>query len=415
MIRKPNPDYLLYVLAGIATVIGLLAIWDAGYARAAVNGLVLPRELTMQAVFSIVAVSIGFAVGKVPAKTWKTIAMPGFVFSLILLFLVEVPFLGKEIGGARRWIDLKFVTIQPAEFAKLASILALAFLLSVRKPWLEPKVRSFGDRVDRVWIPKLMRGLYLLFPIGVAVLMIEMEPDLATAMVIAFTAFFMMILGGVTWKSIGTLTICGVALVGVLVTNQGYRMERITNHADRWSSQNLETIGYQTTQSEMAQAAGGLIGVGIGEGRAKHKLPAPTTDFIIATVGEEFGLIGSLIVIGILGFMVFRLMQLGLARSDQFGKLVICGVALWIGVQTTTNVMMANGYVPPIGIPLPFFSYGGSSLISLWAALGVCQSILSQPAASEKALVEVERSVGRARSKSQGVARIRSQGVAILR
>lgn len=412
MIRKPNPDPLLYVLAGIATLIGLFAIWDAGYARAAVNGLILPREFFMQVAFAVISVAGCFLISKAKPKVWEKIAMPGFVFCLILLLMVELPVIGKEIGGARRWIDLKIITLQPAEFAKLATILAFAFLLSVRKPWKEPVVKSFAQRLDRIWGPKFMRGLLLLGPLGVAVFLIEREPDMATAMVIVFTAFFMMVLGGVTWKSISTMALCGIALVGFLLMNQGYRMERITSHADRWSSQNLETIGYQTTQSEMAQAAGGLIGVGIGEGRAKHKLPAPTTDFILATIGEEFGLIGSLVVIGVLAALTFRLLQLGLARSDSFGRLVLCGCALWIGVQSATNVMMANGYAPPIGIPLPFFSYGGSSLLSLWAAIGVCQSIISQPAIADSAVIEDHRrsrndSRTRANSRRSGAARER--------
>lgn len=397
MNRKPGPDLTITILALALTVAGLLTIWDAGYARAAVNGLVLPREFQSQAMFLVLAVLAGIGAAKVPANFWKNAAIPGMIASIVLLVMVELPVVGKEIGGARRWIDLKLFTIQPAEFAKFGAILFLAFILTVRKPWKEPRVRNFGDRVDRVWMPTVGRGLVLTLPVLIAVFLIEKEPDLATAMVIVATMIAMMVLGGVRWKSVITFCALGVAVVGVMLYKESYRLERITNHADRWSAKNIETIGYQTTQSEMALAAGGAVGVGLGEGRAKYKLPAPTTDFILATVGEEFGLIGSLAIIGGLGVLTWRIMLLGLQRRDPFDRLMMCGVAVWMGVQATTNIMMANGTLPPIGIPLPFFSYGGSSLLSLWIAVGACQSVLNRSDASAVAEDEEEpkRRLGR--------------------
>lgn len=380
MNRRPGPDLLIYVLAAVATVIGLLAIWDSGYARAAVNDQVLPREFWMQGIYAVLAVLLGWGASKVPAQGWKKLAVPGLILSVALLVLVELPGIGKEIGGARRWIGVGPMTVQPAEFAKLGAILFLAWILSTRPVWKEPKVRNFAERLDRVWIPKLGRGLAILIPVGTVVFLIEREPDMATAMVIVFSMFALFVLGKVTWKSIVTLGVCGIAMIGGMLLKEGYRMERITNHAARWESQNIEATGYQTTQSEMALAAGGVIGVGLGEGRAKHKLPAPTTDFILATIGEEFGLIGSMGVILLLGVLTMRIFQLGMTRKDDFDKLALCGIAAWIGVQSATNIMMANGYFPPIGIPLPFFSYGGSSLLALWMAVGVSQSILSRKA-----------------------------------
>lgn len=153
-------------------------------------------------------------------------------------------------------------------------------------------------------------------------------------------------------------------------------MDRILNHADRWSAENIEGIGYQTTQSEAAMASGGLMGVGLGEGRAKHKLPAPTTDFVMATVAEELGFVGSMVVLAIMGGLVWRLMVLSRSVEGQFGKLVLGGTASWIAVQSCTNMAMANGFAPPIGVPMPFVSAGGSSLLALWMAIGACQSVL---------------------------------------
>jgi cell division protein FtsW len=137
----------------------------------------------------------------------------------------------------------------------------------------------------------------------------------------------------------------------------------------------MDDLGYQTVQSEAGMAAGSLVGVGIGAGRAKHVMPAATTDFIMATISEETGLLGSLVVIGVIGLIVSRLWSLSRRSEDQFSSLVLGGTAAWIGIQTTVNVMMANGMLPAIGIPLPFISSGGSSLVALWAALGICQVV----------------------------------------
>jgi cell division protein FtsW len=188
----------------------------------------------------------------------------------------------------------------------------------------------------------------------------------------------MLVLGGVSRGSLLTLVSLGVLAVGLLVVLEPYRMERILHHGDRWSAENIEGIGYQTTQSEAAMASGGVFGVGLGEGRAKHTLPAPTTDFVMATVAEEAGLVGALTVTVLMGGIVWRMMVLARRTDDRFGKLVIGGVATWVGVQACTNVMMTNGFVPPIGVPMPFVSAGGSSLMALWMALGACQSVLRQ-------------------------------------
>jgi cell division protein FtsW (lipid II flippase) len=139
----------------------------------------------------------------------------------------------------------------------------------------------------------------------------------------------------------------------------------------------VDDIDFQTDQSELAQANGGMLGVGPGSGRAKHVLPAATTDFVMATVGEEFGLVGVTLVIAVLFLMCVRLYSLAMKTKGEFGSLVLIGMASWIAIQTCTNVMMANGALPAIGIPLPFISYGGSSLLALWTGLGVCQSVLA--------------------------------------
>lgn len=368
-------DPVLFWLAIAATVIGLLAIYDSGYARAAADGMFVPREFRSQLISSLIAVVCGAAVWRIRAKQWTVFAWTFTALTFVGLILVKL--VGSEINGATRWIDLKVMTVQPAEFAKLAAILMLATVLATRQPTAKlPRApRHWAERLDWVWIPRIVRGwpLYLVLAMAGLVLL---EPDLATATVIVMVSGCMLVLGKVSRGSLVTLGFLFVLASSVFVMKESYRMDRILNHADRWSSQNIEGIGYQTTQSEAAMASGGLIGVGLGEGRAKHKLPAPTTDFVMATVAEELGFFGALGVMAVMGGMVWRLMVLSRVTTNQFGKLVLGGTASWIGIQACTNIVMANGFAPPIGVPMPFVSAGGSSLLALWMAVGACQSVL---------------------------------------
>jgi cell division protein FtsW len=277
--------------------------------------------------------------------------------------------------------------VQPSEFAKLATIVFLASLLADRKAWptgMKPRKNAI-HWLDTILVPKLVRTLP---GIGVliSILLIEHGKDLGTAAVVAVIAFVMFIMAGVSRKSLVfgvVLAICGCVL---MVMKEPYRMDRVTNHLQRWSRQNVDDVGYQTVQSELGMAAGGVLGVGIGNGRTKHVLPATTTDFIMATVGEEFGLLGSLFVLAAVGSIVWRMFYLAQRVKSRYAMLVLGGVAVWFGFQACVNVMMANGFLPAIGIPLPFISSGGSSLIALWLAIGVCQSSLAPSPAKEEAV-----------------------------
>jgi cell division protein FtsW len=369
-------DPILFWLSLAATAIGLLFVYDAGYARALASGRgLIPPEFRSQLMFLGPALIGAGLVARIRPEAWKKGSKVVWLASLVLLVAVE--FIGTEMNGARRWIGVGPFAIQPAEFAKIATIIYLAGAFADRKAW--PKKmprRTFAQWMDVVMPAKLMRALPAVWVL-VAVILIEKEPDLGTAAVVAATAFAMFVPGGVTWKSIAAAVALAGLGAGVMVVKEPYRMERITNHVHRWENGNADDIGFQTVQSEAAMASGGLVGVGIGNGRAKHILPATTTDFIMATIGEEVGLIGSLCVLAVIGGVVWRLKWLAGQVADRFSSLVLYGVGAWIGIQACVNVMMANGFLPAIGIPLPFISSGGSSLVALWIALGLCQGVLA--------------------------------------
>ncbi len=376
-IKRFFSDPFLFWSCLVASVIGLIAIWDAGYART--EGSALPRELKWQAMYLVLAVGLCWACTKIPRKSWRWLGWVGIGISVLSLVAVKMPGIGVDIGGAQRWIGIGRFTVQPSEFIKLAAIMFLAGAMAAHQPWVPPRkeFKNFGERLDRVWVPKFKRGLpfFIVLVLAVAV---ERQPDLATGAMIVACGVAIIIVAGVTRKSLVLLGVGALLGAGFAIVDEPYRLERFKVHADRWESNNRLDGGYQTVVSETALARGGVLGVGIGNGMAKHRLPAPTTDFVLATVGEEFGLVGALVVIGALGVVTWRLFWLAARAPDNFARLALTGMAVWIGVQTCTSVMMVNGSLPPIGIPLPFVSYGGSSLLALWMGVGVAMSIGGQ-------------------------------------
>jgi cell division protein FtsW (lipid II flippase) len=364
---------------------GLFFIFDAGYARSIQKGWGdIPPEFMGQLKYVGFAVAAWIMGSSVKAEKWSRYSK--IVWIVSLLGLVAVKVVGSTMNGARRWVDLGPFNIQPSEFVKIAAILYLAGVFADRKPWPEkmPRCKDWAHWLDKVAIPKLVRCLPAIWVL-VAVGLIEKEPDLGTGAVVAATAFCMFCLGGASKKTLLVGAVLGLMGCAFLVKQEPYRMERILSHTSRWDAKNVDDQSYQTVQSELAMATGGLIGVGPGAGRAKHVLPAPTTDFIMTTVAEEFGLVGALTVLSVLCALVLRLLMLAQRTTAPFQRLVLAGTACWLGIQTCVNMMMANGFAPAIGIPVPFLSSGGSSLVALWLALGICNSVLAPVPAKEVA------------------------------
>lgn len=373
-LRKHVPDPGLFWLCLAVSLVGLVAIWDAGYART--DGAVFPRELRSQAVYLVLALALFLLGTRLSPKAWRWLGWLGLLLSFGALIAVRTPGIGQTIGGAQRWLRVGQITVQPSEFIKLAAIMFLAATMAGHTPWREPKkaFKNIGERIDRVWIPKLRRGFPFFCVMGLAVL-VERQPDLATASVIVVASVAIIVVAGVTRKSFLVLTALFVVGVGFAVVEQPYRLNRFKVHSERWDQRNILDGGYQTVVSETALARGGLLGVGIGNGTAKTSLPAPTTDFVLATVGEEFGLLGVVFVVGLLASITLRLYIQASRAPDVFGRLVLVGLSVWIGSQTCVSVLMVNGALPPIGIPLPFVSYGGSSLVALWTGVGIAMSL----------------------------------------
>lgn len=308
----------------------------------------------------VVAFVVAVGVFQVPMATWEKLAPWLFVVSLVLLVLVLVPFIGKGVNGARRWISLGIMNFQPSELAKFAVLLYAADYM-VRK--MEVKERFF-----RAVLP-------MAAAIAIVGLLLLAEPDMGAFMVISVIAMGILFLGGVNARMFFVIATVVVLAFGVMVMLSDWRRERIFAYLDPWSDKYSLGKGYQLTHSLIAFGRGEVFGVGLGGSIEKlHWLPEAHTDFLMAVIGEEFGLLGVLLVIGLFLWMTRRIMHIGrqaIALDRLFAGLVAQGVGIWIGFQTFINIGVNLGALPTKGLTLPLMSYGGSAILMNLIALAV--------------------------------------------
>lgn len=289
----------------------------------------------------------------------KKIAWPLLGVTFLLLALVLIPHVGTWRGGARRWFNLGFMLFQPSELAKLAVIIALA---------------HYGD-VYRKKMPEFVRGLGrpALFILPLLIL-IFLEPDYGTTLLLAAVAAVMLLVAGARWKLVTVLAVIGVAAIAFSIRHNTVRMERIMAYLHPEDYKN--TTGYQSWQAMLALGSGGVTGVGLGDGRQKlGYVPENHTDFMLSNIGEELGLVATLGVV----FTFVTLMICGIYIAwharDHFGYLLATGLTFLIGLQAFINIGVVTSALPNKGLPLPFLSYGGSSLVMMLAAVGLLLNV----------------------------------------
>ena len=315
----------------------------------------------MRHMFSLViAVSVGMLAFQIPVSTWEKVAPWLFVVSLLLLIAVLVPGIGKVINGARRWISLGLMNFQPSELAKFAVLLYAADYM-VRK--MEVKERFF-----RAVLPMAVA-------IGVVGLLLLAEPDMGAFMVIAVIAMGILFLGGVNARMFFLIAAVIVLAFAMMIWFSDWRRERIFAYLNPWDEKHALGKGYQLSHALIAIGRGEIFGVGLGGSVEKlHWLPEAHTDFLLAVIGEEFGLIGVLLIIGIFFWITRRIMHIGrqsIALERVFAGLVAQGVGIWIGFQAFINMGVNLGALPTKGLTLPLMSYGGSAILMNLIALAV--------------------------------------------
>jgi len=312
----------------------------------------------------IISLLIGFAVAllafQVPLESWEKFARPLFVISLVLLLAVLIPHIGKGVNGARRWISLGVMNFQPSEFAKLAVIIYAADYM-VRK--MDVKERFFRA----------------VLPIGTAValagILLLAEPDMGAFLVIAIIAMGILFLGGVNARMFFLILGVLVFIFAIIIMTSEWRRERIFAYLDPWDQKHALGKGYQLSHSLIAIGRGEIFGVGLGGSVEKlHWLPEAHTDFLLAVIGEEFGLVGVIFVISMFFWLTRRIMVIGrqaIQLDRVFAGLVAQGVGIWIGFQSFINMGVNLGALPTKGLTLPLMSYGGSAILLNMVAIAI--------------------------------------------
>ncbi len=297
---------------------------------------------------------------QVPLNTWERIAPWVFVISIGLLIAVLIPFIGKSVNGARRWIGLGFMNFQPSELAKWGVLLYAANYM-VRK--MDVKENFFAA----------------VTPMGVAIsvvgLLLLSEPDMGAFMVIAVIAMGILFLGGVNARMFFLIAGALIAVFALIIASSEWRRERIFAYLDPWSAEHAIGKGYQLSHSLIAIGRGEIFGVGLGGSVEKlHWLPEAHTDFLLAVIGEEFGFVGVVAIIGMFMWLTRRIMYIGrqaIAMDRVFAGLVAQGVGIWIGFQSFINMGVNLGALPTKGLTLPLMSYGGSAILLNLIAIAV--------------------------------------------
>jgi cell division protein FtsW len=359
---KGFDQHLVWVTAALL-LWGLVMVYSASIAMPDNPRFALYTHtyfLSRHSIWLVMALAAGLIAYQVPLAQWEKWARPLFLLSLLLLALVLIPHVGKVVYGARRWIALGPLSFQPSELAKFTVLLYAADYM-VRK--MEVKERFF----TAVW------------PMGLAVAMVGVlllaEPDMGAFMVIAVIAMGILFLGGVNARMFFLIATVLMVAFMLIIASSEWRRERIFAYLDPWSEKNALAKGYQLTHSLIAIGRGEVFGVGLGGSVEKlNWLPEAHTDFLLAVIGEEFGLIGVVLVISLFFWLVRRMMQIGrqaIALERVFAGLVAQGVAVWMGFQAFINMGVNLGALPTKGLTLPLMSYGGSAILVNLVAIAV--------------------------------------------
>ena len=341
------PDTVLFAVVAALIGIGLVMVFSASSATAYAEHGDIAYYLKRQLVWLGAGLFGAYLVYRIDLGTLKRAAPYLLVGAVIGLMLVFVPHVGLGVNGGRRWIGAAALSVQPSEFAKLAVVIYLSAMLSVR-----------GERIT-----SLGSGLFpLCVPVVIVAMLVLKEPDMGTASLIVFTAFALFFAAGARLAHLAAVALVTVPFAAMTVLTSSYRRARIFAFLDPWKDP--QNTGFHIVQSLLALGSGGIFGVGLGASRAKFfYLPEQYTDFIFSILGEELGLVGGLTVIALFIAFTYRSIRIALSASDRFGFFLAIGCASMIAIQAFINIGVVTSSWPVTGVPLPFISFGGSSLV----------------------------------------------------
>jgi cell division protein FtsW len=365
--HRNHLEYHLLLLVTLGLVaFGLVMVYSASSARAMLAAGDPAYYLKRQALYAVVGLVLLAFLSRVDFRALRVASGPLLIASFVLLLAVLV--LGTAVNGARRWLSVGLLDFQPSELAKVALALWVAAYLAKR-----PAPQSLGE---------LARPIGLV--VGGACLLVLVEPDLGTAIAISIMAAAVLVVSGTPLRVLAGAGAVGLLVVLVAIWAEPYRRARIFSFLDPW--QDPEGAGFQSVQAMIALGSGGIFGVGLGESVQKiYYLPEASTDMIFAIVGEELGLLGATGVIAAFAVFGWAGFNIALRCKDPFGKRLAAGLTALVCGQAAVNVCAVLGLAPLTGIPLPFVSYGGSSLVVGLASVGILLNIAVNHAATAEA------------------------------
>ncbi|WP_052356475.1 stage V sporulation protein E [[Clostridium] dakarense] len=355
---KTEFDSVVFYTTMLLVFIGIIMVFSASFVQSSFKHHDAYYFLKKNLVYATLGFISMMFTAKIDYRFWKKNAKTIGIVAIILLLLVLTP-LGIKANGARRWLGVGGLSLQPAELAKFATIIITAKLIEKRYDNIKSLTKGV---IPLLMIPSLFFALIIL------------QPNMSTAGTVILVTFVMIFVAGMDMKFVIAMIGSGAALFAALVIAAPYRLKRVTSFLDPF--QDPLGNGYQVIQGLYALGSGGLFGMGLGKSQQKwFYIPEPQNDFIFAIIGEELGLVGCAVVIMLFVILVYRCIRIALRCSNVFACMVVIGIGAQIGIQAALNIAVATSSMPVTGVALPFISYGGTSLIIFMSAIGIVLNI----------------------------------------
>lgn len=352
-------DYVLLIPTLLLLGFGLVAIFSASSFLADHKLGDSYYYLKKQAIFCMLGLVLMICAKNIPSTVYRKLVYPFLIVALSLLLLLFIPGIGIKVGGASRWVRIAAFTFQPSELAKLSLAFYMAY--SMAKKGQKMSVFSMG------FLPHLMVA-------GCFMVLILLQPDLGTCVIIGVWLLILLFVGGASLFHLSGMMLLSLPMVFWLINQADYRMKRWSAFINPW--EDPQGLGFQIIHSFLALGSGGIFGVGLGNSKQKlFYLPEPHTDFILSIVAEELGLVGLSIIIILFSILILRGIKIALDASDLYSSYLAMGISTFIGLQVLINMGVVMGLLPTKGLTLPFISYGGSSLVVSLLSIGVLLSI----------------------------------------
>lgn len=367
--RGGDPALMVTVVTSALLLLGLLMILSASFVSSVESSGSPFVYFKKQVIWAVLGIVAFITFSRLDYRKLRGWGYAGVVVVMLLLLAVLIPGLGSTVGGSSRWLVLGPLSVQPSEIAKLALILFIADVFS---------------RKDPAVVKELSHTMLPVIPVvGILTLLIMAQPDMGTTMIVGVIGFGLLFLAGTPLRYLAVLGGIGGGIAAFGALAEPYRRARVLSFLNPWADP-LNT-GYQTIQSLIAMGSGGFFGVGIGASRQKWLyVPNAHTDFIYAILGEEIGLLGTLMVLGMFAFFTYLGIRIARQAPDRFGMYIAAGITIWVAFQALVNMGAVTASLPITGVPMPLVSFGGSSLVVTLVGMGILTNIARQSVRSKK-------------------------------